>query len=306
MVKKVVVTGGAGFTGSHLVEALAKKGYQPIIFDSVEPRFTPEVPFIKGSVTDREATFAALKGADAVFHLAGMLGTHETVTEAYNASMINIIGMLNVLDAAKEHGLAVLDITKPNYWRNTYTITKIAAEEFCMMYRDEFGMNVKAARWFNVFGPRQRTEDQGYQKAVPTFIMRTLKGQPIHIYGDGTQGTDHIYVGDAIDATIAIFESPHMPQHPVEVGSGKEITVNEIADVVFRLIGKSVPLEHIPMRRGETEHTRIQADLTALKNDIGYEPKTSFEDGIKKTIEYYRTLVPPSVATAASYTAQSV
>lgn len=291
MAKKIVVTGGAGFVGSHLAEALIQQGYEVLIFDTAEPRFTPDLPFVKGSITDRALVHKALKGQDAVFHLAGVLGTHETVTEAHKASEVNIMGIINVLDAAREHGLAVLDITKPNYWRNTYTITKVAAEEFCLMYRDEFGMNVKAARWFNVFGPRQRTEDQGYQKAVPTFITRALKGQTITIYGDGTQGTDHIFVSDAVDATIAIFESPFMPREPVEVGSGEEITVNEIANLVLHLTGSAVKLEYVPMRRGETEHTRIRADLTVLKDKIGFCPRVSFEEGMKKTTEYYRGLV---------------
>ena len=295
MAKKIIVTGGAGFVGSHLVEALIKKGYDVSIFDAADPKFTPNIHIIKGSVTDRALVHSAFKGYDAVFHLAGILGTHETVTEAYKTSDVNVMGMLNVLDAAREHGLAVLDITKPNYWRNTYTITKVAAEEFCLMYRDEFGMNVKAARWFNVFGPRQRTEDQGYQKAVPTFIVRALKGTPISIYGDGTQGTDHIYVSDAVDATIAIFESSFVPQEPVEVGSGKETTVNEIAKLALALTGKTVPIEYIPMRRGETEHTRIQADLTILKDKIGFRPHVSFEEGMKKTIEYYKGLVDSGV-----------
>ena len=156
------------------------------------------------------------------------------------------------------------------------------------MYRDEFDMNVKAVRWFNVYGPRQRTEDQGYQKAVPTFIMRALKGDPFTIYGDGTQGTDHIYVSDAVDATIAVFESPHIPQEAVEIGSGEEITVNEIADIILRLTKSPSKRQEVSMRRGETEHTRIKADISVLKNKIGFTPKIGFGDGILKTIEYYR------------------
>lgn len=130
-----------------------------------------------------------------------------------------------------------------------------------------------------------------YQKAVPTFIMRSLKGEPITIYGDGSQGTDHIYVDDAVKATIAVFESSHIPEEALEIGSGEEITVNEIADVILRLTKNPVELQRVSVRRGELENTRIKANLSVLKNDIGFTPQAAFEDGILKTIEYYSSLL---------------
>src|SRR3989344_1537928 len=137
---KALITGGSGFIGSFLAEALQQKGYEVTVLDTKNPKFTPNIPFLKGSVIDRKFVLSALKGQDVVFHLAGILGTHETVNNAYQTAEVNILGALNVLDASREHGVRVIDISKPNYWRNPYTVTKIAAEEFCLMYRDEFDM----------------------------------------------------------------------------------------------------------------------------------------------------------------------
>ena len=286
--RKILVTGGSGFIASFLVEKLLEKEYEVTIFDIDKPKFTPNVTYIKGDITDREAVFEAIKGQDAVFHYAGMIGTHELVMKAYESAKINILGALNIFDAAKMYGVAVYDVTKPNCWRNPYTITKIAAEEFGLMYRDEFKMPVVLLRYFNVFGPRQKTDI--FQKAVPTFILHALKNEPIEIYGDGTQGTDHIYVEDVAEATIRIFESGFIPEKAVEIGSGNEITVNEIAEKIIELTNSTSRIVYIPMRMGETEHTRIKADISYLHNIIGFEPRHSFEEGLKKTIEFYKNI----------------
>lgn len=288
--EKILITGGAGFMGSFLAEKLAQKGYQVTIFDIEEPKFTPDIAFIKGDITNRELIDKVLKGQDVVFHYAGMLGTHETVERAYLTAKINILGALNIFDAALKNKVKrVYDVTKPNYWRNPYTITKIAAEEFGLMYRDEFGLPVILLRYFNVYGPRQRVDI--YQKAVPTFILKALRNEPIPIFGDGTQGTDHIFVEDAIEATVQLFEKGMMPKDAVEIGSGIEVTVNEIAQKIIDLTGSKSKIEYKPMRKGETEHTRIQADVSYLRNVLGFKPKFSLEEGLIKTIEYYKNYI---------------
>lgn len=286
--KRILVTGGSGFIASFLVEALLKRGYEVTIFDKDQPKFTPGVSFINGDITDRKKVAEAIDGQDAVFHYAGMLGTHETVERAYDAARINILGALNVFDAALKNKVKVLDVTKPNYWRNPYTITKIAAEEFGLMYRDEFGLPVVLLRYFNIFGPRQKTDI--YQKAVPTFILEALKNEPLAIYGDGRQGTDHLFVEDAVEATIKIFESGLIPEKAIEIGSGIEVTVNEIAERIIKLTGSQSKIKYIPMRRGETAHTRIQADISYLSDVIGFKAKNSLDEGLLKTIEYYKKL----------------
>jgi nucleoside-diphosphate-sugar epimerase len=285
---KVLVTGGSGFIGSHLVDALQQKHFDVIVFDELPPRFTPTVSFFRGSITNRELVRRAIRNVDAVFHLAGILGTQETIERAYTTLEVNALGTLNVLDSAREHSAAVMYVAKPNFWRNPYTVSKIAAEELSLMYRDEFGMDVRVVRCYNVYGPRQPAN--GCQKAIPTFITRALRGQPIPVFGDGTQGTDHIFVSDAVAAMIAVFESERAPQGVIDIGSGQEITVNEIVQIVRRLTGTTSAIEHMKMRRGEQEQTRIKADITGLLG-IDFAPRVHFEEGLKKTIDYYRLLM---------------
>src|SRR6266540_4957445 len=276
---RVVVTGGSGFMGGYIVRALQDKGYDVTIFDTEDGRRASDVRFVRGSVTDRELVSRSIAGADAVFHLAGILGTHETVEMAHETANVNILGTLNVLDAARKESASVLYVGKPNYWRNPYTISKIAAEEFCFMYRDEFAMNVRAVRCYNVYGPRQPTEEEGYQKALPTFIVNALRGDALTIYGDGTQSMDCIYVTDAVAAMIAVFESSFAPSWAVDVGSGKEISVNQVAQEVLRLTGSNSLVKHVPMRRGESENSRICADISVLCQNLGFVPHVDFEDG---------------------------
>ena len=287
--KRILVTGGSGFIGGFLVERLSKRGYEVTVFDVQEPKFTPEVPFINGDITERELVEEAIRGQDVVFHYAGMLGTHETVEKAYEAARINILGALNVFDAALKHKVKVFDVTKPNYWRNPYTITKITAEEFGLMYRDEFGLPVVLLRYFNIYGPRQRTDI--YQKAVPTFILEALKDEPLTVFGDGTQGTDHLFVEDAVEATVKIFERGLIPEKAIEIGSGIEVTVNELAKRIIKLTSSQSKIKYLPMRKGEEEHTRIQADISFLSNEIGFRPKASLNEGLLRTIEYYKKLI---------------
>lgn len=290
MPKKILITGGSGFIASFLVEELVQKGHVVTIFDTAKPIFTPLISFIQGDVTDRRAVEKACQNQEIIFHYAGILGTHETVEIAYEAAKVNVLGALNVFDAALKSGAVVFDVTKPNFWRNPYTITKIAAEEFGLMYRDEFNLPVVLLRYFNVYGPRQKTDI--YQKAVPTFIVKALGDEPLPVFGNGRQGTDHIYVEDAIHATVMVLEkvlsSGSVPENAVEIGSGDEVTVNTLATEIIRMIGSSSKIEYVPMRRGETENTRIRADISYLRDVVGFLPKYSLEDGLRRTIVYYR------------------
>jgi UDP-glucose 4-epimerase len=284
---KILVTGGSGFIGSHLVEALLQEGCDPIIFDEASPHFTPAVPFIRGSVTNRALVRTAADGVDAIFHLAAVLGTHETIERAHATAEVNVLGTLNILDAARELDASVLYVTKPNYWSNPYTVTKVAGEGFASMYRDEFNLNVRVVRCYNVYGPRQRTDI--YQKAIPTFVTRALRGEPLPVYGDGTQGTDHIFVSDAVAAMIAVFGSRTTCREVVDIGSGREITVNQIVESVLRFTRSASSIEYIPMRRGEQPQTGIQANTDRLR-DLGFVPQVEFEEGLRRTIDFYRSL----------------
>src|SRR3989344_290785 len=166
--KKALVTGAEGFVGSHLVAALKQHGYQVSTFDLKSG----------ADILNARQVDQAIGGVDVVFNLAGILGTHELIeANTIKAVEVNVIGALNVLEAARKHHVDVVEICKPNLWLNTYSITKQAAEDFSLMYAKEFGMKVWAVRWVNVFGPRQHYGSP--QKLAPTSIVKALRNQPI-------------------------------------------------------------------------------------------------------------------------------
>lgn len=288
---KVLITGGSGFIGSHVADQLLGRGDKVVIFDLNKPKHTDGATFIKGSVTEKNDVFKAAEGIDAIIHFAGILGTHETVNIPIETTMVNVIGTLNVLEAAKKFGIQVIDTSKPNKWLNPYTITKAAAESYAQMYEKEFGLKVKIICPFNVYGPRQKVF-AGYQKAVPIFIVNALQNKPLPIFGDGTQTTDHIYVKDTAKAIVKILDQDDLSAtEVVEIGSGEEISVLALAKKILKLTNSSSKLEFLKMRKGEDEHTRIRADISLLRDKIGYMLETPLEEGLKETIDFYRQMI---------------
>lgn len=274
--KKALVTGSSGFVGSHLVEALKKHNYKVLTFDVKDG----------ADILNKSQVEAAVKKADVVFNLAGLLGTHELIeADTIRAVQINVIGALNVLQAAKNAGTDVVEICKPNLWLNTYSITKQAAEDFSLMYAKEFKMRVWAVRWFNVFGPRQHYGSP--QKLAPTSIVKALKNEPIPIFGTGKQTADHIYAEDVAEATIAIYHCPKVIGIPVEVGH-HHLQINDFVKQVIKFTGSRSKIVHVPMRRGEAKFTIVKANTKILRQVVKFKPQFTLAAGMKKTIAYYR------------------
>lgn len=286
---KCLITGSSGFIGSHVADELIKRGHEVYGLDITPPKWN-RLPTKIGSVTDKEAVYDAMKGMDFVFHLAGMLGTHELVDAPIKAAEVNIIGTLTVLDACKHFGTKIIEISKPNCWINTYTITKVAAESFVEMYRREHGVRAATVKWFNVYGPRQPLqEESGYKKLIPTAIVNALKNKDIEIYGDGEQTMDLIHTRDTVDATIGVMENWDQCEGGVfEIGVGQEFTVNEIVKKIIQLTNSASKITHIPMRKGEWENTHIKADIRNLQTKTPWHQKVSIDDGLTETIQWYR------------------
>lgn len=284
---KVLITGGSGFIGCHLVERLEDKGYEVTVLDI---KNTNQVKnFVKGDVRDKEVVDRVMVGKDVVFHLAGLLGTHELVTDSIAATEVNVLGTLNILEAARKNNVKILFASKPNCWLNTYTITKVASEKFCFMYNKEFKVNTTILKWFNVYGPRQPLIK--YQKAVPTMIIQALKQEPLLVYGSGEQTADFIYIDDSVEAAIRAANPSNCNGKVIEIGSGTETTINQLANIIIKLTGSKSKIKHVPMRRGETEYTRIKANTKNMKEMIDFTPQTSLKDGMIKTIKYYKELL---------------
>ena len=274
--KKALVTGASGFVGSHLVEVLKDHGYQVVTFDIKDGQ----------DILNRGQVERAVFGKDVVFNLAGLLGTHELIeANTIKAVEVNVIGALNVLEAARKNKTDVVEICKPNLWLNTYSITKQAAEDFTVMYAREHGLRTWVVRWYNIFGPRQHYGSP--QKLAPTSIVKALKNLPVPVFDDGTQTADHIFAQDAAEATIAIYQCPKVMGVPVEVGH-HHMTINRFVKTVLKLTGSRSKINHVPMRKGEVKHSIVKANTKLLRQAVGFKPKYTFEQGLLETIAYYR------------------
>lgn len=274
--KTAIITGGKGFIGGHLAPQLERRGYRVIFFDSREGN----------DVTNRQLVLDSMRDGDVVFHLAGVLGTHELQNSAHEATTINVLGAINVFDAARRSGARVILAAKPNPWLNTYSITKKAAEEFAKMYAEEHGVDIRSGRFFSLYGPGQKIH--GVQKAVPTFIMRALKGESIPIFGTGEQTADFIYADEATEAMAILGHLDDLNGEVVEIGTGKSTSVNFLADMIIRLTGSKSRIEHLPMRSGEPLNAQVVADTTKMVNLLEFNPTVTLEDGLEETVNWYR------------------
>lgn len=280
---KILVTGGSGFIGSHLVKELGMKGHSVDILSNIKPNIVKKQNYIFADITDRKTMLKVIPQYEAIYHLAGLLGTSELIEKAYEASRVNILGTINVLDGALINKTKVVHITKPNCWLNTYSITKYAGESFAKMYERELGLPTVSIRWYNVYGPNQSFH---CQKAVPFFIRWALKNEPIQIWGNGEQTMDLIYATDAVRATIEIGEQKKYNGMTIDVGSGTETSVNTLADIVIKLTNSKSQIQHLPMRAGEDANTKLCADVSIIK-ELDFKYRYNLGTGMKETVKWY-------------------
>ena len=288
--ERVLVTGGAGFIGSHVVDKLRARGLAVTIYD----RFAPEVRrddvrVILGDVKSREGLMTAIGEHDGVIHLAAILGTQETVNHAGLVVEVNILGSLSVFDACRQFGIRGVYIAVGNHWMNNpYSITKTAAERFALMYNREFGTKIAVVRGLNAYGPRQKARP--VRKVVPNFILPALRGEEIVIYGSGNQIMDVVYVEDVAEILVRALVMNHGAyDRIIEAGMGLDTTINQLAAVVIKETGSSSSIRHVPMRPGEIPDSVVKAKVETLRCvDFGPENLTSIDEGLKRTIAYYR------------------
>jgi UDP-glucose 4-epimerase len=278
---RILVTGAAGFIGTHLIRRLMIDKHEVIAFDKRTCNLGTQ--FVQGDVASFDFS-NILEDVEAVFHLASLLGTSELFHRIIEAERVNVIGTLNLLEAMRKKDVDNMVFTsKPNFWKdNVYTITKETCERYLMMYRNVYGFNAVIARPFNVYGPEEHLSE--YRKAVPYFTTAALKNETIEIFGDGEQTMDAIYVDDAIEALIRC--SIVRPKEAVEIGSGKPLKVKQLAQEIVDLSNSKSKLLYIPMRRGEADAKNVRANGN-IERLIGFRPKVSLEDGLKRTIGWY-------------------
>jgi len=283
---KICITGSAGFIASHVSEALKYKGIQVIGLQrhSITGGYQYALPNIIyfGDLRDKELVEKAIQGSEGVIHLAGILGTQETVKNPYPSVEVNIFGTLNVLEACKIWDIPMVYISVGNYWmNNSYSITNSCAERFVLMYSKENGVKGNVVRGLNAFGERQRTYP--IRKMMPSFILRALKDEPIEIYGSGEQKMDFVYVKDVAGVLIdVLMNQTESFGNIFEAGLGYGLSVNELAQKVIHYSGSKSEIIHVAMRPGEEPNSEVIA-----QNPYPYN-YTNLDEALQKTIEWYR------------------
>ncbi len=301
---KVLVTGGAGFIGSHIAQHFQGKA-EIRVLDNLRSGFKRNLAgfqheFIEASILDRDAVRRAMDGVDYVFHLAAMISVPESMQKPIECDEINTKGTLVVLEEAARAKVKklVLSSSAAIYGDNPvtpkietmfpepkspYAITKLDGEYYCKMFSDEGRLQTACLRYFNVFGPRQDPKSQ-YAAAVPIFIDRAVKHGPITIYGDGEQTRDFIYVKD-IAAANAFFATESTATGVFNVAYGQRITINDLAKTICRLTNSRSEIKHAPERSGDVKHSLAAVDKLRA---AGFSPTSNFDDGLKATIGFFQ------------------
>ena len=305
---KVVVTGGAGFIGSHIVEHWVNQDAEVHIIDNLRSGYLtnvelfPDAIFHKGSITDRELVFNVLENTDYVYHLAALISVPESVEKPHECVDININGLLNVLDAAKEFGVKKIVFSssaavygdnpespktinmKPEP-KSPYGITKLDGEYYLQMYNELYGMGTVSFRNFNVFGPRQDPKSQ-YAAAIPIFISRAIKNEPLIIYGNGEQTRDFVFIKDVVKANILAATNPDV-NGVFNLALGKPTSINQIAKEIIKNTGSKSEILYEKERTGDIKHSL--ASIKETVDIIKFHPSFNLQEGLEETINYFRS-----------------
>jgi UDP-glucose 4-epimerase len=305
-----LVTGGAGFIGSHLVERLVARGDRVRVLDDFRTGWPAnlaavqgQVGLVRGSVTDATLVREAVRGCDYVFHLAALPSVQRSVEDPLATHDACATGTLHVLDAARRanvrrvvyaasssaYGGVRGDVQRednPVTPLSPYAAAKLAGEMYCQSFTAAYGLETVRLRFFNVFGPRQRA-DSPYSGVIPLFIDALTRGKRPVIHADGRQSRDFTYVADAAQALEkAALAGAAASGQVYNIANGSSTTVVELVEQLNALLGTRIIPEHGPARVGDVRHSR--ADLTRAKRDLGYEPEVTFAEGLRRTVAAYQ------------------
>lgn len=322
--RKVLVTGGAGFIGSHLTEALVARGARVTVFTRYSSRGVggavkdldgptrDALRIIMGDLKDPAGVDAAVAGQEVVFHLAAHIGIPYSYVHPLDVMQTNATGTAHVLEACRRHGVgklvafstsevygsalyAPIDEAHPLQAQSPYAASKVAADALALSYWRSFGTPVALCRPFNTYGPRQPA-----RAVLPTIIGQALNADRIRL-GALTPTRDFLFVKDTVEGTIRVAESEATLGEVVNLGTGTEITIGDAAAVILRVVGRDLPIEEDParIRPAKSEVVRLIADYAKAERLLGWRPTTSFEQGIAQTVEWVRR--HPGFLVDASY-----
>jgi UDP-glucose 4-epimerase len=300
---KVLVTGGAGFIGSNIVARLLDLGHAPVVLDDLSSGFAenlvPDVPFVEADVRDAGAVLGAAEGCDVIVHLAASVGNARSIDDPVKDAQINVLGTLNVLQAARRHSLRrivfsssagifgelkTLPIAEdhPQDPDSPYGASKLAAEKMCLVFNKLYGMRNVCLRYFNVYGVNQRYD--AYGNVIPIFADRILRGVPLTIFGDGEQTRDFVNARDVAAANIAAATAGAQVMGAFNIGSATRVTINDLASMMQRLAQREVGVEHASPRKGDVRDSLAAID--AAHDAFGFRPTVGLDEGLADYISW--------------------
>lgn len=307
--KKVLVTGGAGFIGSHIVDKLVELGASVTVLDNLTTGKKEnigddldKIKFIEKSLTDDSALEEALEGVDMVCHQAALLKVPESIDKPLDYHQVNTTGTLKLFLKAKEKGVKKIvfassssvygdcvdfpeketDSTQP---LSPYAVTKLMGEYYASLFSKFHGIDIVSLRYFNVFGPRQSLENK-YAVVIPKFIVSLLGEDSPPIYGNGKQERDFIYIDNVVDANILALTKDKIGGQVFNIAGGNAESINSLFQTVQELTAKSQGPKYLEPRPGDVRKTL--ADITKAKELLGWQPKVGFKKGLEKTVEWFR------------------
>jgi nucleoside-diphosphate-sugar epimerase len=307
---RYLVTGGAGFIGSHTVDELVRRGHRAVVLDDLSAgreenlaSVAGQIEFIRGSITDLEVVHSACRNVDFVLHLAARTSVPRSVEDPLTTNRINIDGTLNVLVAARDAKVRriVFAASSSAYGEtptlpkkeamvpspiSPYGVTKYVGELYANVFGRVYGLENVALRYFNVFGPRQ-DPNSPYSGVLSRFVTALLKGDQPVIFGDGEQSRDFTYVDNVVQANLLACEAPNASGQVFNVGTAGRFTLNETLKLLTKISGSAAVTRHDPPRAGDIRDS--QADITLARSVLGYDPKIGFEEGLRRTWEWYRS-----------------
>jgi nucleoside-diphosphate-sugar epimerase len=305
---RYLVTGGAGFIGSNMVDELVRRGHEVVVLDDLSAgkeenlaRVRPKIDLRIGTITDLATVQSACNGADYVIHLAARTSVPRSVKDPLETNRINIDGTLNVLVAARDAKVKrfVYAASSSAYGEtptlpkvetmqpapiSPYGVTKYVGELYAQVFGRVYGLENACVRYFNVFGPRQDPTSQ-YSGVLARFMLAILQGQQPVVYGDGEQSRDFTYIDNVVDQTLRACEANGASGIVFNGGTGARITLNQVLKTLEKITGKKVDARYDPPRNGDIRDS--QAEISLARKVLGYEPRVLFEEGLRRTWDWY-------------------
>lgn len=309
---KYLVTGGAGFIGSHLAEELLKKGDSVRILDNFSSgrqenirHIEKKIEIIKGDIRSKETCIKATKGIDFVLHQAALRSVPKSMKNPHEYNEVNITGIVNMLEASLENKIKnfVFASSSSVYGETNkfpekedfvpgpispYALTKLTGEYYCKIFSQFYNLPTVSLRYFNVFGPRQSLDDE-YAIVIPKFVACILKDEKPPIFGNGRQSRDFTYVKNVVEANILASQKPLLAGQVFNVAGGRDYTILELVGNLNKIIKKDIKPIFLEKRAGDVFKTK--ADLSKSKKLLGFVPRVGFVEGLEETVKYFKTII---------------